>query len=63
MPQTFTPLWRKYLGLNEHEALNFHSEYLWTLGNLTLLSGQWNSSLSNRLYDEKKNHIYRINLK
>lgn len=54
MPQTFTPLWRKYLGLNEHEALNFHSEYLWTLGNLTLLSGQWNSSLSNRLYDEKK---------
>ncbi len=54
MPQTFNLMWRNYLKLDELNVINFQSEYLWLLGNLTLLSGKWNSSLSNRLYDEKK---------
>lgn len=56
MPQSLTPKWRKYLGLDGEDSMKFHSEYLWKLGNLTLLSGSWNSSLSNKVYDEKKSY-------
>ncbi|MGI6608568.1 MAG: HNH endonuclease family protein [Erysipelotrichaceae bacterium] len=55
MPQELSQKWRDNLNLDEKSGYIFHSEHLWLLGNLTLLSGKWNSSLSNKLYDTKKN--------
>ena len=31
-----------------------HEEYLWRLGNLTLLSGTFNREISNRIFEDKK---------
>jgi len=56
MPQTLSPKWKSYLGFDEYELMKFHSEYLWNLGNLSLLSGSWNSSLSNRPFEDKNLH-------
>lgn len=56
MPQSLSPKWKKYLGFDEEHLMKFHSEYLWNLGNLSLLSGSWNSSLSNKVFVDKKEH-------
>lgn len=60
MPQSLSPKWKKYFDLDDDDLMRFHSEYLWKLGNLSLLSGSWNSSLSNKPYDEKK-EFYKDN--
>lgn len=49
MPQTLTPEWYDMLGV---DASDIHSEWLHTIGNLTLTG--YNPELSNRSYAEKR---------
>ncbi|HEV3036879.1 MAG TPA: DUF262 domain-containing protein [Candidatus Angelobacter sp.] len=49
MPQTLTPEWYELLGA---DAADVHSEWLHTIGNLTLTG--YNPELSNRSYSEKR---------
>lgn len=51
MPQTLTDAWEKEMGPNFEQVYN---EKLNTLGNLTLVTADWNASLSNSAYHEKK---------
>ena len=53
LPQSITPEWISYLG-GEEEALKIHNRYLNCIGNLAMLSGSYNSSNSNRMWDYKK---------
>jgi hypothetical protein len=50
MPQTPSDEWKKSLG-DDYETV--YQNYLNTLGNLTLVTSEWNSSLSNRAFEEK----------
>lgn len=62
MPQTLNEGWKRYLGA---EWERVHKEYLHTLGNLTLVTGDWNASLSNLPFEQKqarlKNHALLMN--
>lgn len=62
MPQTLSDEWRTELG---PEADQIQREYGDTLGNLTLVTQQWNNKLSNRPFEEKRvvlaQHGLRIN--
>jgi uncharacterized protein with ParB-like and HNH nuclease domain len=62
LPQTPGPWWQAMLGPDWEEI---HREYLHTLGNLTLVTQEWNSSLSNAPFPEKKDklatHALRLN--
>lgn len=62
MPQTLSDIWKKYLGENWDQI---HREYLDTLGNLTLVTHEWNIALSNEPFEKKKpvlaNHGLRLN--
>ncbi|MCP8340940.1 HNH endonuclease family protein, partial [Clostridioides difficile] len=49
MPQTLTNKWKESLGDNYKEI---HDKYLHTIGNLTLTG--YNSKLSNKTFEEKK---------
>ncbi len=49
MPQTLSPEWEEYLGEN---ASDIHTEWLHTIGNLTLTG--YNPELSNKPFKEKK---------
>lgn len=65
MPETLSMKWKQYLGLaDEKNVFDFQSEYLWKLGNLTLLSGPLNSQLQNDVFDNKvqsyANNQFRI---
>jgi uncharacterized protein with ParB-like and HNH nuclease domain len=61
MPQTPSDEWRKELG----ENIDSDYELLHTIGNLTLVTQNWNNSLSNSPFDRKRqllsNHALRIN--
>jgi hypothetical protein len=62
MPQTLSDVWKEELGLDwEHTFTDF----LNTLGNLTLVTQEWNSSLSNAAFTAKKQkflaHALRLN--
>jgi len=63
MPKTLSPEWGKYLedktGLDQTKILEWHKEYLARIGNLTIIKGEWNMSMSNRLFEEKKNNYYK----
>jgi len=54
MPQGLTDDWRHMLGENWYQV---HDNYLNTLGNLTLVTGDWNSSLSNANFSIKKQKL------
>ena len=54
MPQTLSNEWKKSLG-EDYETV--YQNYLNTLGNLTLVTSDWNSSLSNRSFEEKKQRL------
>ncbi|MCY4464814.1 MAG: DUF262 domain-containing protein [Chloroflexi bacterium] len=60
MPQKLSPDWRKEIGNTDH------AEYLDNVGNLTLVTQEWNSKLSNGTFAEKKSklmfHALRINI-
>lgn len=52
LPQTPSSEWKTYLGANWEEV---YTENLHTLGNLTLVTQEWNSKLSNSSFENKKN--------
>lgn len=62
MPQTLKDEWKDELGENSERI---HQNYLNTLGNLTLLTQEWNSALSNSAFSLKKKrleeHEFRLN--
>jgi uncharacterized protein with ParB-like and HNH nuclease domain len=55
MPEKLSDQWSRYLG---PQAEEIHRKYGDTLGNLTLIAGPPNSSLSNRLFSVKKKKWY-----
>ncbi|HQX18109.1 MAG TPA: DUF262 domain-containing protein [Anaerolineales bacterium] len=52
LPQTPSSEWKAHLGTNWEEI---YTENLHTLGNLTLVTQEWNSKLSNSSFENKKN--------
>jgi hypothetical protein len=58
MPKTLSNDWINYLKTNtsksKEEIAALHKENLDKIGNLTIIKGEWNNSMSNRLFDEKK---------
>lgn len=62
MPQTLSEAWKVTLG---EEWQDTYRDYLHTLGNLTLVTQEWNSSLSNAPFPDKKkkleNHALKLN--
>ncbi|MDA0243005.1 MAG: DUF262 domain-containing protein [Chloroflexi bacterium] len=53
LPQTLTDLWKDHLGENWREGY----ELVHTLGNLTLVTQEWNSQLSNAAFATKRNKL------
>jgi uncharacterized protein with ParB-like and HNH nuclease domain len=51
MPQTLDKTWETELGVNYQQI---YRDYLHTLGNLTLVTSEWNSKLSNSTFSLKK---------
>ena len=65
MPQSLSSDWRTHLGENWQEV---HREFLHTIGNLTIVTQDWNTrKLSNKPFSEKrkelKNHGIHLNSK
>lgn len=58
MPQTLSDEWKLYLGSNQ--ALEIHSKFKDTIGNLTLTG--YNPELSNKIYKEKCNSYRNSNI-
>jgi uncharacterized protein with ParB-like and HNH nuclease domain len=62
MPQTLNQTWKDELGQNWEQT---YSDYLHSLGNLTLVTQDWNSTLSNSAFVTKKQkfatHELRLN--
>ena len=62
MPRRLTAAWRSQLGHGWEEA---HGEFLNTIGNLTIVTQDWNSSLSNSDFENKReklaNHALKLN--
>ena len=62
MPQTPSPEWKTHLGSGWEQV---YKDYLDTIGNLTLVTQEWNWELSNSPFDNKKarlsSHALRIN--
>lgn len=62
MPQTLSSAWKEALG---QEWQDTYRDYLHTFGNLTLVTQEWNSSLSNAPFPDKKqkleNHALKLN--
>lgn len=58
MPQTLSNEWIEYLkrktSKTKEEIRALHRENLNRIGNLTIIKGEWNISMSNRLFSEKK---------
>ncbi len=54
MPQTLSTAWKQMLG---EEWPDTYRDYLHTLGNLTVVTQEWNSSLSNAPFLEKKQKL------
>lgn len=54
MPQTLNDLWKQQIG-DSWETV--HKDYLNAIGNLTILTQGWNSSLSNSEFHEKKSRL------
>lgn len=55
--------WRKDIGKEYFEFIDFHSRYLNKIGNLTLLSGSMNSKLKNSSFDEKLKYYESVQFK
>jgi len=58
LPQTLNNKWISYLiektSKTKEEIIALHKENLNRIGNLAIIKGNWNISMSNRLFDEKK---------
>ncbi len=59
MPRTLSDEWKKHLGSNWPII---HRDHLHTLGNLTLVTREWNSSLSNSPFSAKRARLARHGL-
>lgn len=61
MPQTLSNEWIEYLkkktSKTEEEIRALHRENLNRIGNLTIIKGEWNVSMSNRVFSEKKRRL------
>ena len=53
MPQTLTEAWKRHLGDNWQEDYDL----LHTLGNLTVVTQDWNAQLSNAIYETKRQKL------
>jgi|GEM_PF-1233902 uncharacterized protein with ParB-like and HNH nuclease domain len=53
---------RKLTGKLEEEIKALHGEYLNRIGNLTIILGEWNTSISNRSFNEKKAYYEKSGL-
>ncbi|MFN0054413.1 MAG: HNH endonuclease family protein [Planctomycetales bacterium] len=60
MPQTVSSEWIADLGVMWEQV---HQEYLHTLGNLTLVTAEWNSGLSNAPFTEKTKQLSQNSLR
>lgn len=60
IPKRLSKDWITYLkkltGKSEEEIKVLHNEYLNRIGNLTIILGEWNTAMSNKLFDEKKKY-------
>ncbi|MCX6732912.1 MAG: DUF4357 domain-containing protein, partial [Candidatus Roizmanbacteria bacterium] len=60
MPQTLSEGWVQNLeqasGKNNEEIIKSHSVLVNKIGNLSLIKGDWNISMSNRLFSDKKQY-------
>lgn len=54
MPQALSDLWKQQIG-DSWETV--HKDYLNTIGNLTIVTQEWNSSLSNSAFDVKRSRL------
>jgi len=54
MPQTLSDQWKNELGKNYEQI---YDQYLDTLGNLTIVTSEWNASLSNSAFSEKRRKL------
>jgi hypothetical protein len=60
MPQTLDDAWKTILSIEAGNQLEvMHQEYLNKIGNLTLIKGKWNESMSNGSFDQKKVHYVK----
>lgn len=61
MPRALSNDWIEYLikqtGKNEKEIKALHQDNHNRIGNLVIIKGEWNQSMSNRLFDEKKKDL------
>lgn len=59
MPKKLNEKWINYLReetkKSQEDILMLHKEYLNKIGNLTIIRGDWNVNISNKLFAEKKN--------
>lgn len=58
MPKTLSKDWIKYLetktSKSREEIIALYKENIDKIGNLTIIKGEWNINMSNRLFEEKK---------
>lgn len=59
MPQKLTTQWQTELGVNWRDT---HRDLIHTIGNLTLVTQNWNSTLSNSPWNEKQTKLARHGL-
>jgi uncharacterized protein with ParB-like and HNH nuclease domain len=59
MPQTLSDWWKENLG-GETEAEKTHAEYLNCIGNLAPVSQSYNSTMSNKPWDEKRQNLQDV---
>jgi len=59
MPQTLSEQWINYIqsqtGFDKNKIFSLHENWINNIGNLTIIKGNWNRSMSNRLFEIKKN--------
>lgn len=63
MPKNLSNGWIEYLrketSLSQEKIKAQHQDYMNRIGNLTIIKGEWNQSMSNRLFNEKKEKYYQ----
>jgi len=64
MPQTLSEQWindlQKQTGQDKNQIIILHEEILNHIGNLTIIKQSWNRSMSNRVFEQKKNEYNKL---
>jgi len=67
MPQTLSDQWIKYIktktGLDQNKIFSLQENWINNIGNLTIIKGNWNRSMSNRLFEKKKEDYIKSTFK